>query len=190
MDHTNETITWHRSKFNLPTFSCVSSTYYSSLWRALMSIYISFPFTFCEWWNDSRSRDRQREADVFIEARKRWMEEARERDELSGVLNGKAISTCKNKAFDSPLHRLTQGEEFPLWWYPTCCYCLHLLSSESVNRRAYTHNDAWTPSNCVFQKHFSVIHVIQQVRTTRGCRNACIKTSSYILKALAVWQAC
>lgn len=44
-----------------------------------LCLFFSLGFAVCNWWNDPRSRDRQRKADVFTEANKRWIERERKK---------------------------------------------------------------------------------------------------------------
>lgn len=49
---------------------------------------------------------------MFIEANKNWRERESEREmSCQGFLDGKVISTCKNKAFESLLHMLRHSEK-------------------------------------------------------------------------------
>ncbi len=73
--------------------TCNSASYYSPIWHVCPSAAPSFSFTGCDWWNEPWSRDRQRRADVFIEANKKQRtgdrkqrEREREREKLSGIL--------------------------------------------------------------------------------------------------------
>lgn len=71
--------------------------------------------------------------------RARETEEVKERDELSGVSwMAQQFPPAKTRLLNPCCTGSDGVKIFSLWWYLTCCYCLHLLHSEPVNGCAPT----------------------------------------------------
>lgn len=158
-------------------------------------------FTICDWWNEPRSRDRQREADVFIEANKKW----RERWAVSGSWMAKQFPPAKTR----PLNPCCTGSDivkrFSLWWYLTCCYCLSFAAvgandcaptTMAVRQQVHTplRSHIFVSQVEAKSKHFAVIQVIRCVRchcktgekvkvTTIGRVAVCMHTNTLFLNS-------